>query len=33
MAIDLFVGIAVAANYLFWILKSLFDGDDKVSTW
>jgi hypothetical protein len=26
-------GIAVALNYLFWITKSLFDGDDKVSTW
>jgi hypothetical protein len=26
-------GIAVALNYLFWITKSLFDGDDTVSTW
>ncbi len=26
-------GMAVVANYLFWIVKSLFDGDDKVSTW
>jgi hypothetical protein len=25
-------GIAVALNYLFWIVKSLFDGDESVST-
>jgi hypothetical protein len=25
-------GIAVALNYLFWIIKSLFDGPVMVST-
>ena len=25
-------GIAVFINYMFWIIKSLFDGDAQVST-
>jgi hypothetical protein len=26
-------GIVATLNLWFWSIKSLFDGDDKVSTW